>query len=91
MKVGKFLDTAPLNSVVSELLISNIRYLKEIRKISVNWIFATNWPFARCRLFTTRTRIHFVFSFMFKFGYLSEVKITKALICTRKQYTEGLW
>ena len=31
------------------------------------------------------------FSFTFKFGSLSEVKITKALICTRKQYPEGFW
>ena len=33
----------------------------------------------------------FRFPFTSKFGSLSEVKITKALICTRKQYPEGFW
>ena len=31
------------------------------------------------------------FSFIFKSGNPSEVKITKALICTRKECTEGFW
>ena len=39
-------------------------------------------------LFTTKTRIHFVFPFIFKFGSSSEVLLTKALICTRKQNPE---
>ena len=33
----------------------------------------------------------FRFPFTFKFGSLGEVQITKALICTRKQYPEGFW
>ena len=35
-------------------------------------------PFARWRHFTTRTRILFVFPFIFKFGNPSEIYITKA-------------
>ena len=31
------------------------------------------------------------FSFIYKSGNPSEVKITKALICTRKECTEGFW
>ena len=31
------------------------------------------------------------FSFIFKSGNTSEVKITKALIYTRKECTEGFW
>ena len=33
----------------------------------------------------------FRFPFIFKFGNLREVKITKALICTRKQNHKGFW
>ena len=51
----------------------------------------SNRPFARWRHFTTTTRILFVFPFTFKFGSPSEVYITKALICTRKQKPEGFW
>ena len=48
-------------------------------------------PFARWRHFTATTRILFVFPFIFKFCNPSEVWITKALICTRKQNPEGFW
>ena len=48
-----------------------------------------NAPFARCRHFTTTTRILYVFPFIFKFGNPSEVYKTKAHICTRKQNPEG--
>ena len=41
------------------------------------------------RVFTATTRILLVFPFMFLFGNPSEVSITKALICTRKQSPEG--
>ena len=41
--------------------------------------------------FTTETRIHSVFSFIFKFVNPIEVGITKDLICTRKQNPEGFW
>ena len=37
-----------------------------------------NRPFARWRLFTTKTRIHFIIYFIFKYGKPSEVQITKA-------------
>ena len=46
-------------------------------------LIGVNRPFARWRHFTTSTRIIFVFPFIFKFDNLSEVSITKALICTR--------
>ena len=47
-------------------------------------------PFGRWRHFTTTTttKIHFVFSLIFKFGNPGEVLIAKALICTRKQNPE---
>ena len=48
-------------------------------------------PFARLRHFTTTTRILFVLVFIFQFGSPSEVEITKALICTRKQNPERFW
>ena len=35
--------------------------------------FVSNGLFARWRIFTTKTRIHFAFPFIFKFGSLSEV------------------
>jgi len=57
---------------------------------SLDWT-SNNGPFARWRLFTTKTRIHFIFPFIFKFGSPGEVLLTKALICTRKQYPEGFW
>ena len=50
-----------------------------------------NRPFARWRHFTTTIRILFIFPFIFKFCNPSEVWITKALICTRKQNHEGFW
>ena len=46
-------------------------------------LIGVNRPFARWRHFATMTRIIFVFPFIFKFDNLSEVSITKALICTR--------
>ena len=50
-------------------------------------LIGVNRPFARWRHYTTTTRIIFVFPFIFpfifKFDNLSEVSITKALICTR--------
>ena len=46
-------------------------------------LIGVNRPFARWRHFTTTTRIIFVFPFIFKFDNLSEVSITKALICKR--------
>ena len=50
------------------------------------WAICTmTYPF----IFTTKTRIHFVFSFLFKFGSPSKVLITKALTCTRKQYPDS--
>ena len=50
------------------------------------WAICTmTYPF----IFTTKTRIHFVFSFLFKFGSPSKVLITKALTCTRKQYPDN--
>ena len=48
-------------------------------------------PFAHWRHSTTTTRILFVFPFVFKFCKLSEVWITKALNCTRKENAEGFW
>ena len=46
-------------------------------------------PFGQWRHFTTTTtKIHFVFSLIFKFGNPGEVLIAKALICTRKQNPE---
>ena len=47
--------------------------------------------FARWRRFTATTTILFVFPFIFKFCNPSDVKITKDLICTRKQNPEGFW
>ena len=49
------------------------------------------WATCTMTILTTRTRIHFVFSFIFKFANASEVYTTKAVICIRKQYPEGFW
>ena len=46
---------------------------------------------ARWHYLTTTTRIHFYFPFIFRFFNHSEVQITKALICTRKQDPEKFW
>ena len=53
------------------------------------WLW--NWPFARWRHFITTTTIFFVFPFTLEFGSPSEVWVTKALICKRKQTSEGFW
>ena len=45
-------------------------------------------PAPGCLLATT-TRLHFVFPFLFKSNNLSQVSITKTLICTRKD--KGFW
>ena len=55
------------------------------------WNGERNRPFARWRRFSTKTRNHFVFSFIFKFVIPLRFKITKALICKRKQNPEGFW
>ena len=50
-----------------------------------------NRTIARLRYLTTTTRIHFVFALLFKFANSAEDKRTIALICTRKQHTQGFW
>ena len=62
-----------------------------LRNVKPHICWHSNRPFAQWRHFITTTRILVVFPFIFKFGNSSEVWITKALICTRKQSPKRFW
>ena len=51
----------------------------------------TNRTIARWRYLTTTTTIHFGFALLFKFVNPAEDYRTIALICIRKQQTQGFW
>ena len=50
-----------------------------------------NRTIARWRRLTITTRIHFLFALLFEIFNSAEDKRTIALICTRKEQTQGYW
>ena len=76
---GHFLLIKIINDFVRWLIAYTLAYSASSRTI------------AQWRYLTTTTRIHFSFPLLFKFVNPAEDERTIALICTRKQQTQGFW